>query len=75
VQDAEDTGFFLNAMRRCANNLHDVELAYRIDNLLSNSNDPTLLGDARMENMYYTFFLHLVCTFETMDKIMEVCHV
>lgn len=28
--------------------------------------------DSRLENVYYTFFLQLVCTFESLEKIMEV---
>ncbi|XP_076435357.1 small ribosomal subunit protein mS39-like [Babylonia areolata] len=72
LQDPDDLEFFLNAMKRCCQNLHDVDLALRIDRLLNTGDNVLLLGDSRAENMYYSFFLRVVCTFETLDTIMEV---
>lgn len=72
LQSIEDGEFFLSAMKRCCNNLHDLELAYRIDKLLNTDNNIQLMVDSRLENVYYTFFLQLVCTFESLEKIMEV---
>ena len=72
LQEPEDVEFFISAMKRCCQNHHDTELAYRIDKLVNTGNNRALLGDSRLESMYYLFFMHLVCTFETMDKIMEV---
>lgn len=72
LQEPEDVEFFISAMKRCCQNHHDTELAYRIDRLVNTGNNRALLGDSRLESMYYLFFMHLICTFETMDKIMEV---
>ena len=72
VQEVDDVEFFINAMKRCCNNHHDVELAFRIDALVNTGNNVVLLGDSRLESMYYLLFMRLVCMFETMDKIMEV---
>ena len=72
LQETDDGEFFISAMKRCCHNHHDIELAYRIERLVNTGNNAALLGDSRLESMYYLFFMHLVCTFETMDKIMEV---
>ncbi|KAK7090734.1 small ribosomal subunit protein mS39-like [Littorina saxatilis] len=72
LQQPEDAEFFVTAMKRCCVNHHDVELAFRIDRLLNTGKNAELIGDSRLENMYYSFFLRLVCMLETMDRIMEV---
>nr|KAG5697697.1 hypothetical protein BaRGS_000582 [Batillaria attramentaria] len=72
LRHVDDVEFFVNAMKICCQNLHDVELAFRVDELLNTGDNAALLGDSRLVNIYYSFFLRLVFTFETLDTIMDV---
>ncbi|XP_041368606.1 protein PTCD3 homolog, mitochondrial-like [Gigantopelta aegis] len=70
-QDREDYDFFSIAMTKCFINLHDMELAMKLDAVLNTGDNIALLGDAFRESIYYSFFFRLICMFETIDKIMD----
>lgn len=70
LRETTDYEFFSSAMIKCFVNLKDLELAYKIDHLLT-TNNSALLGDSFREGLYYTHFLRLLCLYEQIDKVME----
>jgi pentatricopeptide repeat domain-containing protein 3 len=52
VQDPKDTYFFVTAMDVARNHLQNVELAYKIDELLHTGNNYDLIGDSFKESVY-----------------------
>ncbi|KAK2166424.1 hypothetical protein LSH36_39g08016 [Paralvinella palmiformis] len=67
----DDLEFFSTAMVKVCVNLKDLELAYRIDNLLNYRNNYKLIGNHYLEGLYYNFYFKILCTFEQIDTIME----
>jgi pentatricopeptide repeat domain-containing protein 3 len=71
VQEPTDYEFFSTAMVKCYVNLKDLELAYKLDALLNDASNPSLLGDSFRESLYYTHFMRLLCMFEQIDTVMS----
>jgi len=66
-----DYEFFAFAMSRCFENLRDIYLAYKVNDLLLTGNNLLLIGDNTREAFYNTYFLRMLATFEPVDKLMQ----
>ncbi|KAK6493711.1 pentatricopeptide repeat domain-containing protein 3 [Huso huso] len=70
ARDPDDVYFFSNAMRVCLD-LKDVELAYRLHQLLGEGENWKLLGDAFQQSVFYGRFFNLLCMMEHIDMVMK----
>lgn len=52
ARDAEDINFFVAAMNVCTYKLEDLNLAYRLNNVLHTGNNYDLMGDSLKESIY-----------------------
>lgn len=71
IRDARDVNFFMQAMIVCNEQLCDVDLAYKIHELLCTGENGKLMGDAVKESNYYQNFVKLLTSSESMDGLME----
>ncbi|XP_033109815.1 pentatricopeptide repeat domain-containing protein 3, mitochondrial-like [Anneissia japonica] len=69
IQHKSDVFFFKNAMDVCFK-LKDVELAYRVDELMNTKENYRLLGDNYLQNIYYSKFLHLICSMDGPENMI-----
>ncbi|CAH0391657.1 unnamed protein product [Bemisia tabaci] len=72
ARDAEDINFFVAAMNVCTYKLEDLNLAYRLNNVLHTGNNYDLMGDSLKESIYYRNFFYLVCDLESIEEIMNL---
>ncbi|XP_071946916.1 small ribosomal subunit protein mS39-like [Antedon mediterranea] len=73
IKHKTDVYFFKNAMDVCFR-LKDVELAYRVDELVNTGENSRLLGDNYLQNIYYSKFLHLICSMDGSENMMIYYH-
>ena len=71
IRDPNDVSFFMDAMFVCREHLTDVDLAYRIHELLCTGENNKLIGDSLKESLYYQNFVKLLATSESMDQLMD----
>ncbi|KAM9357148.1 small ribosomal subunit protein mS39 [Symphorus nematophorus] len=69
-KDPNDVLFFLNAMRICMDT-KDLELGYKVQNLVEVGDNWRLLGDPYQRNIYYARFLNLLCMMEQIDVVLK----
>ncbi|KAM3613089.1 uncharacterized protein V6R79_019990 [Siganus canaliculatus] len=69
-QDPDDVLFFSNAMRICLDN-KDLELGYKIQQLLEVGENWRLLGDSYQQSIYYGRFFNLLCMMEHIDVVLK----
>ncbi|RWS12838.1 protein PTCD3-like protein [Dinothrombium tinctorium] len=72
IKHPADVNFFEYAMHVCCNFLSDVELGYRIHNLLSTGQNHKFFSTAYSEAVYYRNFFSLLCLSESTDTLMDV---
>ncbi|KAK3590258.1 hypothetical protein CHS0354_041336 [Potamilus streckersoni] len=70
-QDPDDLTFFSLAIKKVFFACKDLEIAYKIDELVNTGSNKKFLGDQNQINDYYNYFFRVLCMFETVDKIME----
>lgn len=71
IRDPNDVLFFMRAMLICHENISDVDLAYKIHDLLCTGENNKLIGDSYKESVYYQNFVKLMATSESMEQLME----
>jgi pentatricopeptide repeat domain-containing protein 3 len=71
IRDPHDVLFFMRAMIVCNENLSDVDLAYKVHELLCIGENNKLIGDSYKESVYYQNFVKLMATSESMEQLME----
>ncbi|XP_061690932.1 small ribosomal subunit protein mS39 isoform X2 [Syngnathoides biaculeatus] len=69
-QDPGDVLFFTNAMRICLD-YKDLELGYKIQNLVEVGENWRLLGDSYQQSIYYGRFFTLLCMMEHIDVVLK----
>uniref|UniRef100_A0A3P9LGE0 Small ribosomal subunit protein mS39 n=1 Tax=Oryzias latipes TaxID=8090 RepID=A0A3P9LGE0_ORYLA len=69
-QDPDDVLFFSSAMRICLDG-KDLELGYKVQNLLQVGDNWRLLGDSYQQSIYYGRFFNLLCMMEHIDVVLE----
>lgn len=69
-RDPHDALFFLTAMKICFD-CKDLELAYKVHNLLEVGENWRLLGDSYQQSIYFTRFFSLLCMMEHIDVVMK----
>ncbi|KAM9833167.1 small ribosomal subunit protein mS39 [Syngnathus typhle] len=69
-QDPGDVLFFASAMRVCMD-YKDLELGYKIQNLVEVGENWRLLGDSFQRNIYYGRFFNLLCMMEHIDVVLK----
>lgn len=68
-QDPDDVLFFSTAMRICVNN-KDLELGYRVYNLVEHGENWRLLGPLYQQSSFYRRFFNLLCMMEHIDVVL-----
>ncbi|KAK5865224.1 hypothetical protein PBY51_016405 [Eleginops maclovinus] len=68
-QDPDDVLFFSTAMRICLNN-KDLELGYRVYNLVEHGENWRLLGAFYHQGIFYRRFFNLLCMMEHIDVVL-----
>ncbi|XP_032890785.1 pentatricopeptide repeat domain-containing protein 3, mitochondrial isoform X1 [Amblyraja radiata] len=69
-KDPDDVNFFISSMKVCMD-LKDLELAYRIHNVLETGDNWKLLGDSYQRSIYYGRFFNIVCMMESIDVVLK----
>lgn len=69
-KDPDDVYFFSSAMKVCLD-LKDIELAYRLHELLETGDNWKLLGDQYQQATYYGRFFNLLCLMEHIDVVLK----
>ncbi|XP_037116430.1 pentatricopeptide repeat domain-containing protein 3, mitochondrial [Syngnathus acus] len=69
-QDPGDVLFFASAMRLCMD-YKDLELGYKIQNLVEVGENWRLLGDSFQRTIYYGRFFNLLCMMEHIDVVLK----
>ncbi|CAN9514673.1 unnamed protein product [Ophioblennius macclurei] len=69
-RDPHDVMFFLTAMKICLD-CKDLELAYKVHNLVEVGENWRLLGDSYQQSIYYARFFSLLCMMEHLDVVMK----
>ncbi|XP_069060403.1 small ribosomal subunit protein mS39 [Pleurodeles waltl] len=69
-KDPDDVNFFSSAMRVCLD-LKDIELAYRLHDLMETGDNWKLLGDQYQQTSYYGRFFNLLCLMEHIDVVLK----
>ncbi|KAM8939567.1 small ribosomal subunit protein mS39 [Pelodytes ibericus] len=70
VQDPDDVYFFSSAMRLCLD-LKDLDLAYRLQNIVDAGENWKLMGDQSLQSAYYFRFFNLLCLMENIDVVLK----
>lgn len=70
LRHPSDYEFFGTAMETCFENLKDLDLAYKIDALLNEGNNQSLLGYSTRITIYYSSLMRLLCMFAQIDTVM-----
>ncbi|KAL3045277.1 hypothetical protein OYC64_013523 [Pagothenia borchgrevinki] len=68
-QDPDDVLFFSTAMKICLNN-KDLELGYRVFNLVEHGENWRLLGPLHKQSFFYQCFFKLLCMMEHIDVVL-----
>ena len=71
IRHPKDVTFFVTAMSVANDPLADLDLAFRIHQLLLLGDNYKLIGDALKESVYYQNLMKLLCTSETMDGLRD----
>ncbi|XP_026185954.1 small ribosomal subunit protein mS39 isoform X3 [Mastacembelus armatus] len=69
-QDPYDVHFFCNAMRICLES-KDLELGYKVQNLVEVGENWRMLGDSYQQSIYYGRFFKLLCIMEHIDEVLK----
>ncbi|XP_059973964.1 small ribosomal subunit protein mS39 [Mesoplodon densirostris] len=69
-KDPDDDMFFQSAMRVCSS-LRDLELAYRVHDLLNTGDNRKFIGPDHRRNFYYSKFFGLLCLMEQIDVTLK----
>ncbi|XP_053213897.1 protein PTCD3 homolog, mitochondrial-like [Panonychus citri] len=72
MRHEKDTLFFNTAMNICSNILSDVQLAYKLHDLVTSHNNFLLFETTDSEGRYYNNFFKLIIKSESIDKTMEI---
>ncbi|XP_055921889.1 protein PTCD3 homolog, mitochondrial [Eupeodes corollae] len=70
IAHPKDVYFFLAAMEVSRNQLHDKNVAKRIDDLLHTGNNYDLIGDSYKEGIYYRHMFALLSQTEPLEEFM-----
>jgi len=71
LQDVTDVSFFAKAMEVCNYHSNDLVSAKRLDQLLNQPSNQSLLGGSSNQFIYYSSFFKLLCRVGTPKDIME----
>ncbi|XP_038157381.1 pentatricopeptide repeat domain-containing protein 3, mitochondrial [Cyprinodon tularosa] len=69
-QDPDDVFFFSSAMRICLDS-KDLELGYKVHQLVEVGENRRLLGDSYQQSIYYGRFFNLLCMMEHVDVVLR----
>ncbi|XP_034038232.1 pentatricopeptide repeat domain-containing protein 3, mitochondrial [Thalassophryne amazonica] len=69
-QDLDDVRFFSEAMKLCLHN-KDLELAYKIQELVNVGENWKLLGPRKLSASFYGQFFSLLCMMENIDVVLK----
>ncbi|XP_077388928.1 small ribosomal subunit protein mS39 isoform X2 [Festucalex cinctus] len=69
-QDPGDVMFFSTAMRICQD-YKELDLGYKIQNLVNVGENWRLLGDSYQKSTYYARFFNLLCLMEHIDVVLK----
>ncbi|XKL59289.1 hypothetical protein PGB90_000305 [Kerria lacca] len=71
IRDSSDVLFFFTAMDTCRYYLNDINIAYRVNELLWFGNNYNLIGNSIRESIYYRNFFCLIIQSEDLKTIFK----